>query len=800
MKFSKKIAKPRIPTWLLGLVVFLGIFSVIIVTARNFTPPLLSTSSFSKILRDRNQKLLRITLSGDQKYRLFTPLDKIDPKFVETVLLQEDRYFDWHFGVNPIALAKATWDTVLKNERRGASTITMQLSRLLRRENTKTISKKIYQIIDAVKIEWLHSKEEIIEAYLNLVPMGGNIEGVGAASQIYFTKAPDNLALSERIALALIPQSPTKRNLSKVKVSSEWKSRRKILFSSWIKLHPEDSNLSVDISHDLSPKNRSPLPFEAPHFIEQIISQNPNKHSYVSSLDLNTQHFIENRIKAYVQSKKSIGINNATALLLNYETGEVLAYVGSADFFNKEISGQVDGIQANRSPGSALKPFVYALAFEEGITHTQTLLRDTPRNFGSFDPENFDRGFLGPLSTSDALIHSRNIPAVELSYKLKNINLFNFLKSQDIQFSRPESYYGLGLVLGGAEISMENLLRLYAGLARNKPLSSLNYFRHNSTDSRFPDLDSPLAGEWPISPEASWMTLNVLSTNPRTNADSFLKWSTKRLDVAWKTGTSSGFRDAWTLGVFGPYALGVWVGNFSGEGNPAFLGRKAAAPLFFNIAEGLWEKENFLSENNWNDKLTNLNIKKIEVCSVSGAEPELFCPHRKNAWVIPGKSPISKCKIHKHVLVNSVNSKRACPGTPVSRLHQFKTLEQWPSDLARAYKSFGIIKKPLPEFEQECKANNDVWIGGEPEIVSPRKGVTYVLRLSASEEEKLIPLQAISEGDVKSLNWFSNQEYLGKTNSKNAYMWKAHRGRHLITVVDDQGRSKSQWLEVKYVP
>jgi len=794
MSFRSTLQKTKMPLAVLFLF-FTGVFGL-----RYFSQPILSKISFSKVFYDRHGSLLRVTLSGDQKYRIHTSFQEIDPAFVETVLLQEDRFFYLHPGVNPVALVKAAWDTFAVGRRRGASTISMQLVRLLEKENTRSLSRKSSQILKALQLELLHSKDEILEAYLNLVPMGGNIEGVSAASLIYFGKAPTKLRLAERLSLALIPQSPSQRGFHTTSNASEdWKTRRSLLFNSWIERHPSDKKQIIEVERELPHQKRHQLPFEAPHFTQELASRYPDKHTFKSSLDLRLQNFIESMTRNYIRGKKDIGLTNTSVMLLNYKTGEVLAYLGSADFADNSISGQVDGIQALRSPGSALKPFVYALALEEGLIHSQSLLRDTPKSFGAFDPENFDQSFLGPLSASDALIHSRNIPAVTLNSELKKVSLYSFLKQQGFYLPRNENYYGLGLTLGGAEVSMENLLRIYAGLARRKALRALNYL---STESRFPTLSNPQDGSWPISPESAWITLDMLSHNPRSKSVNIEKWSTQRLNIAWKTGTSSGFRDAWTLGIFGPYALGVWVGNFSGEGNPSFLGRQAAAPLFFELAEGLWKRERFDSLASWNNESPELNIKQSEVCSVSGAFPEPHCPHRKMGWIIPGKSPIAHCSIHHNFLVHQNTGKRACPQSPIGSSYQPKTFEVWPSDLLKAYESFGIHKSPLPSFEESCANLNheELHLGRSPEIVSPRKDVTYALKLSEAAEKHLIPLQAIAEGNSQKLNWFSGREYLGESPADKPLFWKARRGKHLITVVDEQGRTESQWLEVKYVP
>jgi penicillin-binding protein 1C len=753
--------------------------------------PLLDKVSFSKVFRDREGRLLRLTLSGDEKFRIFTPLRDIDPKLLEAVLLQEDRYFRFHPGVNPVALAKVFVEAAQGERMRGASTITMQLVRLRAGKSTRSVGAKFFQILGAIWLEWTHSKDEILEAYLNLAPYGANLEGVGAASLVYFSKGPGSLKLGEAIALALIPQSPSLRSLARDSDSlEEWKFRRGQLFDKWKVAHSEASERDVELTLPLASRRLKELPFRVPHLTERLSRMLPDRRSLDLSLDLVLQSFVEKQLRSYVEKHRSLGVTNASALLADYRTGQVIAYVGSVDFMSAEISGQVDGVVARRSPGSSLKPFVYGLALEQGLVHTETLIKDTPRNYGSFDPENFDRGFMGPLSTEEALIRSRNIPAVELASRLRQPDLYEFLKGQGISLHQNPSHYGLGLSLGGAELSLEELVRLYAGLARGTPLQDLSY----DAQLRAPQ------SVWPMGREAAWLTLQMLSRNPRDEQESFLKWSRERLDVAWKTGTSSGFRDAWTLGVFGPYVLGVWLGNFSGESNPAFVGRQLAAPLFFEIAEGL-AKNTEMKNPEWAHPMAKLNVKRVQVCALSGAEPEPFCPHRKWAWIIPGKSPIEHCKIHRQILVHRKSGRRACGLTEDPQRYRPEVFEFWPSDLRSSFKDFGIYKTEVPDFEATCSRDGEsLTAHGAPEIVSPRKEMVYSLRLSDEEEKRRIPLEAIADGDARKLAWFVGSTYLGTSQPGETLFWQAKRGKHLLTVVDEGGRAESQVVEVQYLP
>ena len=771
-----------------------GVFVGAVLLLRFCSAPILSEFSFSKVIRDREGRLLRIALSGDEKYRVHTPISQIDPQLVEAFLLQEDRYFYWHPGVNPVALAKVFVEAALGERMRGASTLTMQLVRLQEGRSTRSVRAKFFQISKALWTELTHSKEEILEAYLNLAPFGANIEGVGAASLLYFSKPVSSLKLGEVLTLALIPQNPSQRSLH---ISTDalpaWHLRRAQLFAKWKKRHPTASENEVETELPLASRRLRELPFWAPHLVQRLERQMPQARELVTSLDLGKQRFIEERVRAYLLKKKTFGVNNASVLLVDYRSGEVMAYLGSGDFSNPEIFGQVDGVVARRSPGSSLKPFVYALALEQGLVHTQTLLKDTPRNFGSFDPENFDRGFLGPLSAEEALIRSRNIPAVDLSSRLRDPDLYQFLRLQGVPLHPDPKHYGLGVALGAAELSLEELVRLYAGLARGTPLSELSFEKEREANET----------TWALGREASWLTLQMLSRNPRDSEESFLKWSRSRLDAAWKTGTSSGFRDAWTIGVFGPYVLGVWLGNFSGESNPAFVGRELAAPLFFEIAEGLGGSESF-ARAEWSTPSSKLDVKRVEVCALSGADPEPFCTHRKSAWIIPGKSPIERCKIHRSILVSRKTGKRACGALVDPAAYRPEIFEFWPSDLRESFKDFGIHKSHPPDFDTGCdeETSVDQAMAGRrlPEIVSPRKDVVYSLRLSESHEQRRVPLQAIVDGDAKRIEWFVGTTYLGGVAAGETLFWRPSRGRHMITAVDEKGGSQSQFVSVQYVP
>jgi penicillin-binding protein 1C len=735
-------------------------------------PPLLDGISFSQCVRDRNGKLLRVTLSTDQKFRIWTPLAEISPDLIEATLRYEDKYYAHHPGVNPLALARCALD-LLRFHRvtAGGSTITMQLARLRFHLHTRNISGKLEQIIRSVELERHYSKNEILEAYLNLAPYGRNIEGIGAASQIYFDKPASKLSRPEAVALSVIPQSPTRRalhidrdNHSINLAQSSWYDRAKI-----------DSNAEFSM-RDFQPRMQTEQKFFAPHFVQQVLEGSHGRDQIITTLDFEKQRAIERRVTDYIASNRNRSIENAAVLLVDTRTMDVLAQVGSADFNNAAINGQVDGTRSPRSPGSTLKPFVYALALEQGLIHPLSILADAPRSFGEYNPENFDREFLGPIRACDALARSRNVPAVELASHLAHPTLYEFLNTADVHLPKPESFYGLALPLGGAEVSLQDLVRLYAALANN---GQLRLLRRIESD--------PVAKSRRIlSPEAAFLTLEMLGNVPRPEMN--CADGTHSAPVYWKTGTSHGFRDAWSIAVFDHYVLGVWVGNFDGRANPAFVGRTAAAPLLFQIIDSLraaWPEPSVPHL-----PPPGSNLKRVEFCALSGDFPNQFCTQHVEGWFIPGVSPIKTCDVHREVLVDVASNLRV-PLDDGTRQLRREVYEFWPGEFLTLFEQAGIPRRVPPPF----LPNNGSELAGrseqKPVIVSPSKKEIVLA------STKRIPLRAKAEGDVREIFWFAGKQFVGKAAPNQVVEWTATAGDYEITALDDHGRADSHSVTVR---
>lgn len=793
-KFLGRFHKPR-QRALFGLAAFLFCATLLwlLFTPR---PPLLEGIPFSTIVLDRHGQLMRLSLAEDERYRVFTPLAEIAPELVEATLLYEDRHFYRHPGVNPLAVARAAWGTYIGGERRlGASTITMQLARLRLGLDTGGIWGKLRQMERALAYERHYGKDEILEAYLNLAPYGGNIEGCGAAARIYYRKGAARLSLAEALSLVSVPQNPARRNPLAVRRMNEagrtdraLEEAQERIFALWLERHPEDEGTAFLARTRLAPGTPADLPFAAPHVSTEAVLRYGGREPVKTTIDYRLQSQLERLLTASVARSAGLNVHNASALLVHWPSMEVRALVGSADFHNAAIDGQVDGTRARRSPGSTLKPFIYALALDQGLIHPRTLLYDTPRSFGGYDPENSDQEFRGPVSAAEALRDSRNIPAISLASRLKDPDLYDFLRRAGVNFAASREHYGLALVLGGAELSMRELASLYAMLANRGEQRRLILFENERPPA--PSPERVVAPVRLLSPEASVLTLNMLRALPltqRTRTQAMVL----RTPMYWKTGTSNGYRDAWTAGVFGPYVLVVWVGNFDNSPNQAFVGLRAAAPLFWDMADAIHTLEGM--DDLAMHGLDRLNLKRVQVCAVTGDIDTRLCAEKAETWFIPGVSPIADSGVYREILVDTATGRRACVEVPGETRRV--VWEFWSTDMQKVFRRAGITKPAPPPFMEECGAGAGPG-GLPPEILSPKLGVVYHRSIS-QPESTVITLSASGDADATDFFWFSGSEFIGRSSPGGEIVWTPPGGTLTVRVVDNFGRSESRTVTVE---
>lgn len=731
------------------------------------------TIPLSKKVLDRNGKTIHLSLTQDEKYRVWTPTAQINEKFTKTILDKEDRYFFYHFGVNPVSLFRSTL-TYLKGEKGpGASTISMQLARLYFKLKTRSIAGKLKQILYASLLELTLSKDEILEAYLNLIPMGKNIEGIETAANFYFRSSSHSLSEIDIAFFSLLPQAPERMSLFQ-------KGKLKSISAKMTKIYPDFSK--DEIEYYLKSLSLSfHTPFQAPHFVQRILAERKDC-KIETTLDLKMQNELEALLKDYVRSIKRKGIHNATTLVVNARSGEVLSYIGSKDFFDESIDGQVDGIRARRSPGSILKPFIFAKAFDKGLYLPESVTYDSPLSYRT--PENYDRSYLGPISISNALILSRNIPAVAINHELKEDGLYDFLKLNAIYIPHAKGHYGSSIALGSLELNSMELAKLYALLANNGRVTPLSLYPQSKKEKKD---EVHLIG-----PEASILVKDILGKHHRPGYQSADYFRHKEGKVYWKTGTSFGFRDAWSAGIWNDYVIVSWVGDFKSRSNPYLIGSKVAAPLFFRVVDYL--RENTKTKNRDIFHTHSSKVSEVAVCTVSGKLPNDHCPRLKTSLFIPGKSPIHRCKTHRKITVNLDESYRTCAeykGKTKEQVYEYFSTEK-----IKLYAKFGIKLTLPPKFHPVCKRNalNHI-IGEAPRIINPKKGFIYLIEKGRYKMK--IPLHVKADSDVENISWYLDGILQKRQGPEAVSFLDLPPGNYRLQAIDDKGRIDSRLIRVQ---
>lgn len=736
-------------------------------------PPLLDDVNFGGMVLDSKGKLLKLGLASDEKYRIRIKLDDVAPEAIHSLIRYEDKHFYQHPGVNPLSMLRALVLNAGRAKCPGASTITMQVARLRYNLKTSSLSGKLIQIWNALVLERHYSKQDILEAYFNLAPYGGNIEGIEAAARIYFNKSAYQLTDSEAHALTVVPQNPGARNPA---FGVEFNKAR-FMFEHIIGSPGGESEF---IGAPLKVYKPADLPFYAPHVSLELLRASVTS-KINTGIERELQVLLEKSLHNYTDRGKRFGIENAAAILVDTRTMNIAALAGSADFFNNSISGQIDGSNVRRSPGSTLKPFIYALAIDQGIIHPMTILLDSPRSWGVYDPENFDKNFRGPLPAHEALKASRNLPAIFLTEQLAYPGLYGFLKKAGINLSHGPEYYGLALALGGAEVSMRELASLYAMLANRGLWQPLLLDRNKKF----------LKPQRMLSPESAWLAIWMLDSQ-----ETYISSRGKQIPLYFKTGTSNGLRDAWTAGIVGHYVLVIWIGNFDNSSNPYFVGAKTALPLFQEIAHALGAIRNL------NDILEHnkgLNLEDANFCISTGDFDNGHCGTLAVAKYIPGVSPIRDSGIFRPILVDKKTGKRACE--QVFGETEEVWWEFWPTEMRNIFAKAGINKPGVPDWLPGCKNVKQIvsHAGKMPRIILPKKNVIYKRRLNNNDFK--LALQASADSDAGIIHWYADSAYIGKTLPGEILFWKPDRGGKIeIFAVDNAGRSGKQLCKIETLP
>ena len=723
--------------------------------------------------------LLHAYLNPQDKWRLEARSDEITPLLKRTLLYKEDRYFYYHPGVNPLAVGRAAFNNLLGGRRTsGASTLSMQVVRLLQ-PRRRTYGNKLIEMIRAIQLDWHYSKDEILQLYLNLVPYGGNIEGIKAASLLYFGKSPELLSLAEITALTIIPNRPNSLRPGSVNTPLLQERNR------WLRRFGAAGLVAPNVVEDALQEpfvgRRREAPKAAPHLAGRLKGQFPNQSTLYTTLRPNAQAQAETLVSGYINRLKSQRIQNAAVLILDNETMEVVAYVGSADFENVFDAGQVDGVRAVRSPGSTLKPLLYAVAFDKGILTPKSQLNDVPTNFGGYEPENYDLHFNGPVTVEYALANSLNIPAVKVLKELSTATFVNQLKRAHFMTVHKQAQdLGLSMILGGCGVTLEELTRLFSAFTQKGQLYPIRWLREGKENSQ-----KIQKGEAIVSEEAAFLITNVLTQVTRPDLPTQFDNTYHLPRIAWKTGTSYGKRDAWSIGYNRRYTIGVWVGNFSGEGVPELSGANTATPLLFDLFNTL----DYNAPKGWFLAPDQVSLRKV--CAVSGMIPDEFCTHQIADYYIMGVSPYKRCTHRKWVFTNPEETYSYCgacmPATPTVKRH-YPNLAP---ELLAFYEAKKIPYERIPPHYPGCER---VFRQGAPLIVSPNANSEYYVQ--ADEQIQLLCQPA---NDVKEVFWYVNDKLVARSDPHTGVFVRLPLGKIKISCSDDKGRNTDIAISLKKV-
>ncbi len=725
----------------------------------------------------REGRMLSCFTSSDRFWRRPVPLKEISPRLIEAVLCMEDRWFYYHPGVNPVALAQAAVDNLRAGHiKRGGSTITMQIARMIEPKE-RTYASKAIEILRALQLELHYSKDELLELYFNLAPYGGNIEGVGAATYFYFEKEPSRLSWSEAAILTAIPASPTRFRPDRDRELC--RNRRDRVLET---LHAEgviDDDLYASALEETLPQERVTPPASAPHY-SQWVSQKYRSHSTVrSTLNHDIQTMCEQLVGRHHARLAPLDINNLAVVVLDNRRHDLLAMVGSADFTDEPHSGQINGALAKRSPGSALKPFVYALGLEQGLISPSQQIEDIPVNYSGYQPDNYDEQFHGLVTVRDALVNSYNVPAVNLTSRIGLKNFYDMLRSGGLTtIDRKPEEYGLPLVLGACEVQLLDLTNLYATVA------SSGYYRPVSDTIGAMPSDT---GRQLLSEQVCYVLSDLLSGLKRPDLPTAWESTADMPRVAWKTGTSYGRKDAWSIGYNPRFTVGVWAGNFDGAGSADIVGAAIATPLMIEIFHELVGQK----AEEWFAMPKGVGMRRV--CALSGKLPGPFCSETREELYIEGVSPIERCDLHQRILVDRSTGYRHCAACSDGYDLVDSIVVVYPSKTA-GWLALNGIATSLPEHNPKCRT---MLQGDAPVIVSPEDNASYEIASEIPRDYQQILLQASVQNCRSRLHWFLNGEHYRTVPSGQRLFYPPQPGSYRLTCVDDQGRASSVRFSVK---
>ena len=773
-------------------------------------PKKLFNDSCSTVIYASDNNLLGAMIANDGQWR-FPEIEKVPPKFEKCICQFEDRHFYGHPGFNPVSLVRAMIVNIKRGKIvQGGSTITMQTIRLSRKNKNRTFYEKIVEIILSTRAEIRYSKNEILKLFASNAPFGSNVVGIDAAAWRYFGRNANQLSWAETATLAVLPNAPSlifpgkNRELLLVK--------RNLLLERLYKSGTIDkSTLQLSKLEEL-PSKPFPLPQLAPHLLTRVYNSSERNKLIKTTIDIDLQQKVNEIIESHVQKLKSNEIFNAAALVADVETGNILAYVGNSASINKEDhQNDVDIIISPRSTGSILKPILYAALLDAGEILPYTLVPDIPVMLSGYSPKNYSKTYEGAVHANKALSRSLNIPAV---YMLKDYGVDRFyglLKRLGLTtLDYPADRYGLSLILGGAEGKLWDIAGVYAGFARTvnhfsqnsglynlSDIKPLNYISSNDTiyesENRNLKPSKKLKKNRPIllrkgiiDAAPIWLTFKALLEVNRPEDEAGWEWFLTSKKVAWKTGTSYGFRDGWAIGITSKYVVAVWTGNADGEGRPGLTGVDCAAPIMFDIFEKLPNAPWF---NQPYDEM-----QRIPVCSMSGHRSTSLCTSVDTIWVQESGLKTTPCPYHKLIHLDKTGKFRVtseCESTS-QMLHVpwfiLPPVEEW------YYKTKNPFYKTLPSFKPGCLNSQDT---KQMDFIYPKENAKVFIPIDINNQKSRVIFEIAHRKPGIIVYWHLDGIYIGSTKDIHQLALDPPKGKHILELVDENGNVITRKFEVE---
>jgi penicillin-binding protein 1C len=761
---------------------------IIIIAGVFITPVLLSpkprfSSPLSTVVEARDGALLGARIADDGQWR-FPGTDNVPDKFEKAILTFEDRWFYFHPGINPVAIVRAVINNIKAGRIvSGGSTITMQVARISRGGKPRTYSEKIIEMLSALKLELFSSKKKVLLIYTANAPFGGNTVGLEAAAWRYYGKSSSDLTWAEAAALAILPNSPSL--VYPGKNQEILKKRRNELLRRLCERQYFDSLTLILSLDEPLPGEPGQLPSRAPHLTDYFYKKARGSR-VKTTIDPALQQRVRDIINTHQKDLENNFIFNSACLIIEVETGNVLAYVGNSTLDEAGLhGGDVDIIRSYRSTGSILKPLLYAGMQQSGDLLPNTLVADIPTRFPGFSPKNFDQSYRGAVPAGSALSQSLNIPAVKMLQQYNPERFLDLLKKTGFtSFRKPADYYGLSMILGGGETSLWELTGAYASLSR--VLNSYNrekkYFRE---DYHPPVLeqDKPVQVKTeepvpPLSASSIWLTYEALQKVNRPESETGWQYFASSPNLAWKTGTSFGFRDGWAVGTTPGYVIGVWTGNADGEGRPGLTGTSAAAPILFDIV-------NIMGSQTWFTTPVE-DLTTIKTCSLSGFRAGPDCPETADIPACVNGLRSEVCRYHRIIHLNrdktlQVTSDCTSPGDIVN--------VPWfvlPPAMEYFYRQKHPEYKVLPPVAPGCTAGRSIQV---MEFIYPTAGIKiFIPRDQEGKRTSIVP-EVAHRNPSKKIYWHLDDTYLTTTRFIHQISIQAAPGNHILTAVDEDGNS-----------